>query len=138
MQGIRLLTIVALTLFFFLGNALAQKRGRGGRETGKRIKEMTLVISDVTLSSSGGGGGAISYQVERRGRLRTSYIGIAGVTRIQKQGKDITIKDLKKTDKVAVTLYQDPEDPHFPALAVKVIGKGELKKPRRGRRKKRS
>ncbi len=88
------------------------------------------VISEVDEAT-------IGYQVERRGRLRTRYIGIAAITRIRKDGKDLTIKDLVKTDKVVVTLYQDPEDPYFPALSIKVIGKGELKKrARKGKKKK--
>ena len=39
---------------------------------------------------------------------------------------------MERTDKVVVTLYKDPDDPHFPALSVKVIGKGKLKKGRKG------
>jgi len=128
-----LIIVIALTLFCFVGNALAQgSRRKAQRNT--RLKEVTVVISDVILSSTGTSNGAISYQFKRRGRLRTANIGIATVTRIQKQGKDITIKDLKKTDKVVVTLFKDPDYPNFPALAVKVIGKGEL--PKRKRRRK--
>jgi len=127
MKTVRIFLIAVFVLFLFLDSGWAQ--GRRG-STGKRIKEMTVVISEV-------GEATVGYQVERRGRLRTSYFGIASITRIKKDGKDLTIKDLKKTDKVIVTLYQDPEDPYFPALSVKVIGKGELKKrARKGKKKK--
>ena len=127
MKTVRIFFVAAFAIFLFLDDSWAQ--GRRG-SSGKRIKEMTVVISEVDQAT-------IGYQVERRGRLRTRYIGIASVTRIQKDGKHITIKDLVKTDKVVVTLYQDPEDPYFPALAVKVIGKGELKKrARKGKKKK--
>jgi len=127
MKTVRIFLVSAFVLFLFLDSSWAQ--GRRG-STGKRIKEMTVVISEV-------GEATIGYQVERRGRLRTKYIGIASVTRIRKQGKDLTIKDLEKTDKVIVTLYQDPDDPYFPALSVKVIGKGVLKKrARKGKKKK--
>ncbi len=127
MKTVRIFLVAALALFLFLDSSWAQgKRG----SSGKRLKEMTVVISEV-------GDATIGYQVERRGRLRTTYIGIASVTKIKKDGKDLTIKELKKTDKVVVTLYQDPEDPYFPALSVKVIGKGELmKRARKGKKKK--
>ena len=127
MKTFRIFLVAAFVLFLFLDSSWAQ--GRRG-STGKRIKEMTVVISEVDEA-------VIGYQIERRGRLRTKYIGIASVTRITKDGKSLTIKDLVKTDKVVVTLYQDPEDPYFPALSVKVIGKGELKKrARKGKKKK--
>ncbi len=127
MKTVRIFLVAVFVLFLFLDSGWAQ--GRRG-STGKRIKEMTVVISEV-------GEATVGYQVERRGRLRTSYFGIASITRIKKDGKDLTIKDLKKTDKVIVTLYQDPEDPYFTALTVKVIGTGELmKRARKGKKKK--
>ena len=126
MKTVRILFVAALALFLFLDSSWAQRRGGS---TGKSIKEMTVIISEV-------GGATIGYQVERRGRIRTRYIGIASITRIKKGEKDLTIKDLQKTDKVVVTLYKDPEDPYFPALSVKVIGKGELmKRSRKGKKK---
>ena len=120
-RSTKIVVMMAFILFFFVGTIEAQRRGR---QRGKRIQELTVVISQVDEAT-------IGYQVERRGRLRTQYIGIASVTKITKNGKDASIKDLEKTDKVVVTLYKDPDDPYFPALAVKVIGKGELKKARR-------
>ena len=116
MKTVRILFVAALALFLFLDSSWAQRK-RGS--TGKSIKEMTVVISEV-------GDATIGYQVERRGRIRTRYIGIASITRIKKGEKDLTIKDLQKTDKAVVTLYKDPEDPYFPALSVNVIGKGKL------------
>lgn len=120
-RSTKIVVMMAFILFFFVGTIEAQRRGR---QRGKRIQELTVVISQVDEAT-------IGYQVERRGRLRTQYIGIASVTKITKNGKDVSIKDLEKTDKAVVTLYKDPDDPYFPALAVKVIGKGELKKARR-------
>ncbi len=128
MKAVRIFLVAAFVLFLFLDSSWAQ--GRRG-STGKRIQEITVVISEV-------GEATLGYQVERRGRLRTRYIGIASITRIQKDGKDLTIKDLEKTDKVVVTLYQDPEDPYVPDLSVKVIGKGELNKRARKVKKKKS
>ena len=127
MKTFRVILVTACALFLLLESSWAQgKKGSGG----KRVKEMTVVISEV-------GDATIGYQVERRGRIRTRYIGIATITRIRKGGKEATIKNLEVTDKAVVTLYKDPDDPYFPALAVKVIGKGELKKrSRKGKKKK--
>ena len=127
MKATKIVPAAALMLVFFLGSVSAQQRGKG-RQAGKRIQEMTVVISQVDEAT-------IGYQTERRGRIRTSYIGIASITRITKDGKEVSIKDLEKTDKAVVTLYKDPDDPYFPALSVKVIGKGELPKPRKKKKK---
>jgi hypothetical protein len=83
------------------------------------------------------GEATIGYQVERRGRMRTTYIGVADVTRVQKADyRDVALKDLKKGDKALVTLFKDPNDPYFPALSIKVYGKADLTKARRGKKKK--
>ena len=132
MKSAKIISLVALMILVSLGSVSAQqKKGKKGRQTGKSIQEMTIVISDVDEAT-------IAYLRESRGRLTPVYIGIASVTRIIKNGKEATIKDLEKTDKAVVTLYKDPDDPYFPALAVKVIGKGELPKPRKKGKKKKS
>ena len=120
MRKIAILTVGVLFIFSLLasGAAEAQKK-KGEKDRGKRIKEMELVISDV-------GAATISYQYRRggKGRIRTKFIGIADVTRIQKRNgaewENITIQDLRKKDKVLVTLYIDPDDPYFPALSVRI------------------
>ena len=127
MKTIRILLVATLALLVFSDPGMAQRK-KGN--TGKQVKEMTVVISEI-------GEATIAYQTERKGRVNTNYIGIASVTRITKDGQDLTLKDLQKADKVLVTLYQDPDDPYFPALAVKVVGKGELiKRARKGKKKK--
>ncbi len=112
-----------MAIFCFAGTASAQRKK--GRSAGKRIQQLDIVISEV-------GEATIGFQVQRRGRMRTTYIGVADVTRVQKADfKDIALRDLKKGDKALVTLYKDPDDPYFPALSIKVYGKGALKKKRR-------
>jgi len=121
MKRIYLMAVAVMMIFCFVGTADAQ---------GKRIQEMDIVISEV-------GEATIGYQVERRGRMRTSYLGVADVTRVQKADyKDVALKDLKKGDKALVTLFKDPADPYFPALSIKVYGKADLTKARRGKKKK--
>lgn len=123
MKGFKLIALVVMAILCFAGPASAQRKGK--RQQGKSVQEMDIVISEV-------GEATIGYQVERRGRMSTQYIGVADVTRVQKADyKDIALKDLKKGDKALVTLFKDPDDPYFPALSIKVYGHGELKKARR-------
>lgn len=98
------------------------ERGDRGAKVGKRVVEVEAVISDV-------GEASISYQVEAKGKMAEKMIGIADVTRVEKvDWKPVKIKDLQVGDKAMITIYEDPEDPYFPALSVRVIGKGEVKK----------
>jgi len=128
MKRIYLMAVAVLMIFFFVGTADAQRK-KG--DQGKRIEQLDIVISEV-------GEATIGYGVMRRGRMRTTYIGVADVTRVQKADwKDVALKDLKKGDKALVTLFKDPDDPYFPALSIKVYGKGELKARRAKKKKKR-
>jgi len=132
MRSAKIISLATLMVLFLLGTVSAQqKKGKKGGQTGKRIEEMTIVISGVDEAT-------IEYLSESRGRMATNYIGIASITRIMKNGKEAAIKDLEKADKAVVTLYKDPDDPYFPALAVNVIGKGELPQPRKKGKKKKS
>lgn len=132
--------LALLTLFSFVLAASAQERAargergergekaeRGERrekreEPAKRVVDIEAVISEV-------GEASISYQIEVKGKVKDTMIGIADVTRVEKiQWQPVKIKDLQPGDKALITIYQDPEDPYFPALSVRVIGKGEVKK----------
>jgi len=148
MRKTTVLGAMILALVFFVGTVLAQERGgrggggrgeggrgeaksegrggdgreRGGAPTGKRVSEVEGVIAEV-------GEASISYQVSRGEKVQQKMIGIADVTNLQKtEWKPIKVKDLKAGDKVLITIYEDPEDPYFPALSVRVTGKGEVKK----------
>ncbi len=105
------------------GGEKGGERGeRGGAKVGKRIVEVEAVISDV-------GEASISYQVETKGKMAEKMIGVADVTRLEKiEWKPVKIKDLQVGDKAMITVYEDPEDPYFPALSVRVTGKGEVQK----------
>jgi len=153
MRKTTVLGAMILALVFFVGTVLAQERGgrggggrgeggrgeaksegrggdgreRGGAPTGKRVSEVEGVIAEV-------GEASISYQVSRGEKVQQKMIGIADVTNLQKtEWKPIKVKDLKAGDKVLITIYEDPEDPYFPALSVRVTGKGEVKQVGRGR-----
>lgn len=104
-----------------------EKADRGERrekreEPAKRVVDIEGVISEV-------GEASISYQVEVKGKVKDAMIGIADVTRVEKiQWQPVKIKDLQVGDKAVITIYEDPDDPYFPALSVRVVGKGEVKK----------
>lgn len=138
--------IVMFALLFITGDGLAQERaGRGEKgargergekgerreraaaPTGKQVVDIEAVISEV-------GEASISYQIQSGERVQSKMIGVADVTRVEKvQWQPVKVKDLQPGDKALITIYQDPEDPYFPALSVRVIGKGEVKKVKRGR-----
>ncbi len=112
--------VVALALFCFLGIALAQeeKGAKGEKAKTKKAVEIEAVISGV-------GQRTITFQHERKGKVREEVVGIDENTDIEKDGAKLKLKDLQETDKVLIN-YQ-PEA-YTPAHSVKVIGKGELKK----------
>lgn len=130
--------LALLTVFSFVLAASAQERAaRGERgekaERGetreKRAEPARQRVVDIEAVISEVGEASISYQVEVKGKVKDAMIGIADVTRVEKiQWQPVKIKDLEVGDKAVITIYQDPEDPYFPALSVRVIGKGEVKK----------
>lgn len=135
MKGLKVLFAIAVSLLL-VGTGLAQERGergekkegrgeaREGREVkaAKRVSDIEGVITEV-------GEASISYQVQKGEKVQERMIGIADVTRLEKsEWKPVKIKDLEPGDKAVITIYEDAEDPYFPALSVRVIGKGEVKK----------
>jgi hypothetical protein len=63
--------------------------------------------------------------MERKGKVREEVVGVDDKTKIEKGGADVKLRDLQATDKAMIN-YQ-PEA-YTPAIAIKVIGKGEIKK----------
>jgi len=126
-------TLAVLFVFSLLaaGSADAQDKKKKGKST----KDMELVIANV-------GPATIEYQYQRggKGRIRKAYIGVGDDTKIQqKKGdawQDIAIGDLKKRDKVTVTVERDPAEPGLLALTVRVTGKGELLSDKKKKKKK--
>ncbi len=121
MKGIRAGMVVAFTLICFLGTGLAQE-GKGSKEeqkaNAKKVAEVEAVISNV-------GQRTITFQYERKGKMRDEVVGIDDKTDIERDGAKVKLKDLQETDKVLINY--EPEA-YTPAHSVRVIGKGELKK----------
>ena len=123
MKGIRVVRAVAAVAFAlgcYLGVSLAQeeKGAKAEKAKAKKAVEIEAVISGV-------GQRTITFQHERKGKVREEVVGIDENTDIEKDGTKIKLKDLQETDKVMINY--EPEA-YTPARAVKVIGKGEVKK----------
>ena len=86
----------------------------------KKVKavEVEGVISSV-------GQRTITFQVERKGKIREEVVGVDDKTNIEKGGDRVKLRDLQATDKAMINY--EPEA-YTPALAIRVVGKGEVKK----------
>lgn len=120
MKGISASVVVAFILFAFLGTGSAQEEKKAKqKEKAKRTAEVEAVVSGV-------GQRTITYQYERKGKVREEVVGIDDQTYIERITREkITLKELKEGDKVYLR-YQP--DAYTPALSVQVVGKGEVKK----------
>jgi len=80
---------------------------------------------DVEAVISAVGQRTITFQLERKGRIRQEVIGIDEKTDIERDGNKIKLKDLQETDKIVIRYEPDA---YTPAISVKVVGKGELQR----------
>ncbi|MGH7834510.1 MAG: hypothetical protein ACREQK_12760 [Candidatus Binatia bacterium] len=87
-------------------------------EAKKPAVEVEGVISNV-------GQRTITFQHERKGKVREEVVGVDAKTDIEKGGKKVKLRDLQQSDK-ALIKYEP--DAYTPAHFVKVIGTGKLKK----------
>ena len=67
----------------------------------------------------------ITFQVERKGKVREEVVGVDDKTKIDKAGASVKLRDLQETDKALINY--EPEA-YTPALAIKVTGKGQIQK----------
>jgi hypothetical protein len=84
----------------------------------KKAVEVEAVISSV-------GQRTITFQVERKGRVREEVVGVDDKTAIEKGGNRVKLRDLQESDKALINY--EPEA-YTPATSIKVTGKGEVKK----------
>ena len=80
--------------------------------------EVEGVISSV-------GQRTITFQLERKGKVREEVVGVDDKTNIEKDGSKVKLGQLQETDKALINYEPDA---YTPANSVKVIGKGEIKK----------
>ena len=67
----------------------------------------------------------ITFQMERKGKVREEVVGVDDKTKIEKGGANIKLRELQETDKGLINY--EPEA-YTPAIAIKITGKGEIKK----------
>ncbi len=117
MKTVRGLAILSLLLCGFLGVGSAQEEKEKKAPKAKDV-EVEGVISAV-------GQRTITFQVERKGKVREEVVGVDEKTDIEKEGQKVKLKDLQEKDKAAIKYEPDA---YTPALSVKVVGQGELQK----------
>jgi hypothetical protein len=98
--------------------APAPAKTDAAKATKTKAVEVEGVISAV-------GQRTITFQMERKGKVREEVVGVDDKTKIEKGGANIKLKELQETDKAMINY--EPEA-YTPAIAIKVIGKGEVKK----------
>ena len=113
MRSFRWLAAFLLALSVFAAGGVAQEEKKS-----TKMQDVEAVISAV-------GQRTITFQLERKGKVREEVVGVDEKTDIEKEGAKVKLKDLQETDKV--TIKYEP-DAYTPAVSVKVIGKGEIQK----------
>lgn len=88
------------------------------KQTKSKAVEVEGVISSV-------GQRTITFQVERKGKVREEVVGVDDKTNIEKNGSRVKLKELQETDKALINY--EPEA-YTPATAIKVTGQGTLQK----------
>jgi flagellar biosynthesis component FlhA len=99
--------------------ARKQESTKAETKTGtKKAVEVEGVISSV-------GQRTITFQVERKGKIREEVVGVDDKTNIEKGGNKVKLRDLQETDQALIKY--EPEA-YTPAAAIKVTGKGQIQK----------
>jgi hypothetical protein len=63
--------------------------------------------------------------MERKGKVREEVVGVDDKTKIEKGGANVKLRDLQETDKGMINYEPDA---YTPAIAIKITGKGKIKK----------
>jgi hypothetical protein len=95
-----------------------QESTRTETKAAQKAVEVEGVISSV-------GQRTITFQLDRKGKVREEVVGVDDKTNIEKGGSKVKLKDLQEKDKALINYEPDA---YTPALGIKVIGQGEIKK----------
>jgi hypothetical protein len=108
--------------------AAQQEQARTGEakpaEAAKSTKQVKKAVEVEGVISSVGQR-TITFQVERKGKVREEVVGVDEKTAIEKGGSRVKLRDLQESDKALINY--EPEA-YTPAHSIKVTGKGEVKK----------
>jgi hypothetical protein len=105
--------------------AQASVQSPAGMQTKALAKPAKVKAVEVEGVISSVGQRTITFQLERKGKIREEVVGVDDKTKIEKSGNAVKLKDLQKTDKALIDY--EPEA-YTPALAIKVVGKGAIRK----------
>ena len=101
---------------------VAQPSAPAKQEEAKAVKRKAVEVEGVISSV---GQRTITFQMERKGKVREEVVGVDDKTNIEKGGSRVKLRDLQETDKALINYEPDA---YTPALGIKVTGKGEIKK----------
>jgi hypothetical protein len=96
----------------------APAKEESAKATKTKAVEVEGVISAV-------GQRTITFQLERKGKVREEVVGVDDKTKIEKGGSNVKLRDLQETDKALINYEPDA---YTPAIGIKVTGKGEIQK----------
>ena len=91
-------------------------------EAAKTAKTKAVNVEGVI---SAVGQRTITFQMERKGKMREEVVGVDDKTKIEKGGGNVKLSDLQATDQGMINYEPDA---YTPAIAIKITGKGEIKK----------
>ena len=89
-------------------------------ETTKASKTKAVEVQGVI---SAVGQRTITFQMERKGKVREEVVGVDDKTKIEKGGANVKLRDLQAADQAMINY--EPEA-YTPAIAIKVTGKGKI------------
>src|SRR6476661_915997 len=98
--------------------APAPAKSESAKASKTKAVEVEGVISAV-------GQRTITFQMERKGKVREEVVGVDDKTKIEKDGSKVKLGQLQETDKALINYEPDA---YTPANSVKVIGKGQIQK----------
>jgi hypothetical protein len=96
-----------------------------GMETKAQAKPTKVKAVEVEGVISSVGQRTITFQLERKGKVREEVVGVDDKTKIEKSGNAVKLKDLQETDKALINYVPEA---YTPALAIKVVGNGAIRK----------
>ena len=91
-------------------------------EAAKTAKTKAVEVEGVI---SAVGQRTITFQMERKGKVREEVVGVDDKTKIEKGGANVKLGSLQATDKGMINYEPDA---YTPAIAIKITGKGEIQK----------
>src|SRR6266566_2103605 len=120
--GITLATVLAIACSSVEEKPAPAPAAPAEEESAKATKTKAVEVEGVI---SAVGQRTITFQLERKGKVREEVVGVDDKTKIEKGGSNVKLRDLQETDKALINYEPDA---YTPAIGIKVVGKGEIQK----------